>query len=98
MGHAVSTTDDGTRVITLHGTIADAEAAQLRTRLVDAIWRDRARRVVVELRRGVSIDSTLFGALAAADAMATDQDATVEFRCEDQAIRDELAAIGLRAA
>jgi hypothetical protein len=48
MTHSVSNTEDGTRIITVHGVIADAEAAQLRTRLVDAIWRDRARHVVVE--------------------------------------------------
>jgi anti-anti-sigma regulatory factor len=78
MGHAVLTTNDGTRVITLHGTIADPEASQLRTSLIDAIWRDRARHVVVELRHGVSIDATFFGALVAADAVATDRDATIE--------------------
>jgi anti-anti-sigma regulatory factor len=98
MTHSVSNTEDGTRIITVHGVIADAEAAQLRTRLVDAIWRDRARHVVVELRHGVTMDSMFFGALVAADAVAGDQQATIEFHCEDRVARDQLTNVGLCVA
>jgi anti-anti-sigma regulatory factor len=98
MTHSVSNTEDGIRIITVHGVIADAAAAQLRTTLVDAIWRDQTRHVVIELRRGVTMDSMFFGALVAADAVAGDQHATIEFHCEDRVVRDQLTDAGVRVA
>lgn len=97
MAHAVSSTLGGTPVISLHGDIAEAEASDLRGVLIDAIWRDRAPRLVVEFARDVTMDATFVGALLAADAIASDSEAVIEFRCDDPGLRERLTALGLTA-
>jgi hypothetical protein len=44
------------------------------------------------------MDSMFFGALIAADAVAGDRQAIIEFHCEDRVVRDQLTNAGLCVA
>ena len=92
--HAITDTEAGSRMIMLSGVIDEAEAAAVRSALIDAVWRRGPGDVIVEIGATVAMDDTLLGALMAASAVAADRGATVLIRCEAAGIKQRLVSSG----
>jgi anti-anti-sigma regulatory factor len=95
VGVATSRPGDGIRAITLRGELTEAESASLRSILVDALWRERAAEVVVELHEDAVIDDTTVGSLLAAAGIASDQNLVMRLHCQNPVTAQKLAAVGL---
>ena len=87
--------DDGTLIFDLRGELDIAVNESLRSLLVDTITTRRPRRVVVNMRHVVFVDSTGMGALIAGHNAATE--CGVEFTLRETApfVEKQLRATGL---
>jgi anti-anti-sigma factor len=95
MTSGVSTTTVGTtRRIVLRGEITDAESADFRTVLVDAIMRERPAGIVVDLSAVTRLDDTALGALLAAADITGDRSVGLEIRCDRANLVEDLRAVG----
>ena len=84
-----------TRTILVTGPVTEADAAQLRTILVTAIWHERPDRILVDLGAGAALDATALGTLLAAAGIAKDQQLSLGVRCADPELAEQLAAAGI---
>jgi anti-anti-sigma regulatory factor len=95
MTSGVSTTTVGTtRRIVLCGEITDAESADFRTVLVDAIMRERPAGIVVDLSAVTRLDDTALGALLAAADITGDRSLWLEIRCDRPSLVEDLRSVG----
>lgn len=86
-----------TTVIVVRGVVDEAGGDQLRHVLVDALMRNRTRRVVVDLARATELDPTAVGALIAAHETAPELSVGFSLRAPNRDIATELAGHGLLA-
>ncbi|GAA5190471.1 hypothetical protein GCM10023322_45670 [Rugosimonospora acidiphila] len=82
-------------VISLRGNVDETGSHQLRRELINALMRQRRRRIVVDFARATSLDPTAVGALIAAHEAAPDMHLTLTLRNPSVGIAAELADHGL---